>query len=135
LISSRAGDCDVAISSSGVSVLAGGLIFLTANAVIRARHANATLSDFAWLAGHLTGPGLAGIAEEIWTGPASGSMQGMYRLARNGKVVFYEILTLTKRTAASRSDSNISALISPVGKKRATRPVSAAEGHTHRSAS
>jgi len=79
------------------SVLAGCLIFLTGNAGIRAQHANATLSDFAWLVGRWTGPGLGGTSEEIWTGPGGGSMQGMYRLLRDGKIVFYEILTLTEK--------------------------------------
>jgi hypothetical protein len=78
-------------------MLAGCLILLSGSSVIRAQHATATLSDFAWLAGHWTGPGLAGAAEETWTGPAGGSMLGMYRLVREGKVVFYEILTLTEK--------------------------------------
>jgi hypothetical protein len=54
----------------------------------------ATMSDVAWLAGHWSGPALGGEAEEIWSPPKAGSMMGMYRLVRDGKVVFYELLTL-----------------------------------------
>jgi hypothetical protein len=62
-----------------------------------AQDAKATLSDFTWLVGHWSGPGLGGTSEEMWTTPADGSMPGMFRLVRDGKVVFYELLTLTER--------------------------------------
>lgn len=55
---------------------------------------HATMSDVAWLAGHWVGPALGGEAEEIWSPPKAGSMMGMYRLVRDGKVVFYELQTL-----------------------------------------
>jgi Domain of unknown function (DUF6265) len=55
---------------------------------------HATISDLARLAGHWVGPALGGEAEEIWSPPKAGSMMGMYRLVRNGKVVFYELQTL-----------------------------------------
>jgi len=56
----------------------------------------ATLSDMAWLAGHWAGPALGGEAEEIWSPPKADAMMGMYRLVRDGKVVFYELLTLVQ---------------------------------------
>ena len=56
----------------------------------------ATISDMAWLAGHWVGPALGGEAEEIWSPPKAGSMMGMYRLVRDGKVVFYELQTLVQ---------------------------------------
>jgi hypothetical protein len=59
-----------------------------------AKSPHATVSDVAWLAGHWVGPGLGGEAEEIWSPPNAGSMMGMYRLISDGKVVFYELLTL-----------------------------------------
>jgi len=56
----------------------------------------ATMSDMAWLAGHWVGPALGGEAEEIWSPPKGGSMMGMYRLVRDGEVVFYELQTLVE---------------------------------------
>jgi hypothetical protein len=61
-----------------------------------AKSPHATISDVAWLAGHWVGPALGGEAEEIWSPPKAGSMMGMYRLVRDGKVVFYELLTLVQ---------------------------------------
>ena len=62
-----------------------------------AQDAKATLSDFAWLAGQWSGPAMGGTSEEMWTAPAGGAIQGMFRLLKDGKVVFYELLTLTER--------------------------------------
>jgi hypothetical protein len=56
----------------------------------------ATMSDVDWLAGHWVGPALGGEAEEIWSPPKAGTMMGMYRLVRDGRVVFYELLTLVQ---------------------------------------
>ena len=56
----------------------------------------ATIADMAFLAGHWTGPALGGTSEEIWSPPAHGTMMGMYRLLRDGKPVFYELLTLVE---------------------------------------
>lgn len=56
----------------------------------------ATLSAMAWLAGHWVGPALGGEAEELWSPPRAGSMMGMYRLVRDNKVVFYELMTLVE---------------------------------------
>ena len=61
-----------------------------------AKSPHATMSDVAWLAGHWVGPALGGEAEEIWSPPKAGSMMGMYRLVRDGKVVFYELLALVQ---------------------------------------
>jgi hypothetical protein len=61
-----------------------------------AKSPEATLADMAWLAGHWAAPALGGEAEEIWSPPKAGSMMGMYRLVRDGKPVFYELLTLVE---------------------------------------
>jgi hypothetical protein len=61
-----------------------------------AKSPQATIADMAWLAGHWVGPALGGEAEEIWSPPSGGSMMGMYRLVREGKPVFYELMTLTE---------------------------------------
>ncbi len=56
----------------------------------------ATLGDMAWLAGSWTGEGLGGQVEEIWSPPQAGAMMGMFRLLRDGKTVFYELMTLVE---------------------------------------
>ena len=56
----------------------------------------ATLHDMRWLAGRWTASALGGETEETWSGPAGGAMMGMFRLLKDGKVVFYELLTLVE---------------------------------------
>lgn len=58
--------------------------------------AKATIADMAWFAGRWTGNGLGGVTEETWSAPAGSAMMGMFRLAKEGKVVFYEFLTLVE---------------------------------------
>lgn len=60
----------------------------------------ATLADVDWLAGHWVGHALGGEAEEIWSTPKAGAMMGMYRLVRDGKVVFYEMQTLVQEAGS-----------------------------------
>jgi Domain of unknown function (DUF6265) len=48
----------------------------------------ATIGDMAWLAGHWTGEALGGVSEE------------MYRLVKNGKPVFYELLTIVEENGS-----------------------------------
>lgn len=54
----------------------------------------ATLSEVAWLTGHWRGPALGGTSEEVWSAPEANSMMGMYRLMKDGQVVFYEIMSM-----------------------------------------
>lgn len=54
----------------------------------------ATIASVAWLSGRWQGEGLGGAAEETWSEPAGGSMVGYFRLVRDDKPVFYEIMTL-----------------------------------------
>lgn len=63
------------------------------------------LEAVAWLAGHWVGEGLGGWNEEMWSPPAAGSMMGVYRHIRDGRVVFYEFMTL-----AMRGDTLVNAL-------------------------
>ena len=56
----------------------------------------ATLKDVAWLEGKWTGPGLGGQAEDLWSSPAAGAMPGIFRLVKDGKVVFYELMTMVE---------------------------------------
>lgn len=54
----------------------------------------ATIADMAFLAGAWTGTGLGGFSEEVWSKPQAGVMMGTYRLIKDGKPVFYEMLWL-----------------------------------------
>jgi hypothetical protein len=59
--------------------------------------AAATLAAMEWLAGRWVGTALGGESEEVWSAPAGGAMMGMYRLVKDGKPVFYELLTLVEQ--------------------------------------
>ena len=52
----------------------------------------ATLADIELLVGHWKGDFLDATAEELWLPAAGGSMLGVYRLYKEGKIVFYEIM-------------------------------------------
>ena len=57
----------------------------------------ASLTDMAWLAGSWSGTGFGGVNEEMWSKPNGGSMVGTYRLIKDGKAVFYEMMMLVER--------------------------------------
>lgn len=61
----------------------------------RGTAADDPLEAMSWLAGHWVGDGLGGWNEELWSPPSGGSMMGVYRHIRDGRVVFYEFITLT----------------------------------------
>lgn len=54
----------------------------------------ARVADLAWLSGTWTGEGLGGAIDEVWSEVRGGTMVGYFRLVRDGKPVFYELLTL-----------------------------------------
>lgn len=54
----------------------------------------AQVADFAWLTGRWIGEGLGGDVEESWSDAAGRAMVGYFRLVKDGKPVFYEIMTL-----------------------------------------
>lgn len=54
----------------------------------------ATLADVAWIAGQRRAEAWGGIAEEVWSPPLGNSMVGMFRLVKDGKVAFYELMTI-----------------------------------------
>ena len=56
----------------------------------------ATADELSWLTGRWTGDGLGGTTEESWSAPAGGTMIGTFRLVKDGKPVFYELLTITQ---------------------------------------
>ena len=62
--------------------------------------AAAKLDAMKWLVGRWVGSALGGDVEEIWSAPQGGAMMGMYRLVRDGKPVFYELLTLVEENGS-----------------------------------
>lgn len=56
----------------------------------------ATMSDVQWIQGHWTGEALGGQVEEIWSAPLGNSMMGSFKLVHDGKVKFYEIITISE---------------------------------------
>jgi hypothetical protein len=57
----------------------------------------AKIADMKWLAGHWVGEAFGGTAEELWAEPVGDTMAGMYRLHKQGKTIFYEILTVSEK--------------------------------------
>jgi hypothetical protein len=89
------------ISSGGATLAAQEMPFekRTANTLTAAPGVPsppASLNDLAWFAGRWTGSGLGGTCEETWSAPAGGAILGTFRLIRDGRAVFYEILTFTE---------------------------------------
>jgi hypothetical protein len=60
----------------------------------------ASLEAMAWIAGTWRGAASGGESEETWGIPNGGSMLGMYRLTKDAKPVFYELLALTEENGS-----------------------------------
>ena len=55
------------------------------------------LQKCAWIAGSWSGEALGGQFEETWNRPSGPGMMGMFKLVRDGKVSFYELLTIVPK--------------------------------------
>ena len=60
----------------------------------------ARIADVAWIAGHWRGETFGGMGEEMWSPPFGGSMMGMYKMVKDGAVVFYEFLTIVEESCS-----------------------------------
>lgn len=56
----------------------------------------ATLDEMAWFVGQWTTEALGGTVDEVWSAPIGGAMVGLFRLAQDGRPVFYELMTLNE---------------------------------------
>ena len=56
-----------------------------------------SIDNFAWIAGHWRGEALGGKFEETWNSSLGGEMIGMFKLVKDKKVMFYEILTIVPK--------------------------------------
>lgn len=54
------------------------------------------LSQIEWVAGKWEGEALGGKFEEVWGKPSGNSIMGMFKLVRDGEVVFYEFITIVE---------------------------------------
>jgi len=52
------------------------------------------IEQLAFMAGHWRGEGFGATVEEIWSEPLAGTMVGSFRLVKDGKVEFYELMVL-----------------------------------------
>lgn len=56
----------------------------------------ASIADVSWIAGNRKAVALGGVCEEFWTVPMGTSMVGLFRFVKDGKVVFYELMTIAE---------------------------------------
>jgi hypothetical protein len=56
----------------------------------------AEIGDVAWIAGSWEGEAFGGSAEETWSSPRAGTMIGMFRIIKDGRPGFYEILCISE---------------------------------------
>jgi hypothetical protein len=56
----------------------------------------ATLDDVSWLVGSWTGDAFGSSFEEVWNPSSAGSMVGMWKLMKDGEVVFYELMLIVE---------------------------------------
>ncbi len=56
----------------------------------------AKLANVSWMQGAWTGTGFGSDVEEVWSGPRGSCMMGMCRITQGGKVLFFEILTISE---------------------------------------
>jgi hypothetical protein len=67
------------------------LVFLcTASFQVTAESQHSDIKVLRWFSGSWKGEAFGGIAEETWSQPVGGTMTGMFRLIKNGKVAFSE---------------------------------------------
>jgi len=60
----------------------------------------ARIADVSWIAGHWRGEAFGSMAEEVWSPPFGGSMMGMFKMVKDGAVVFYEFLTIVEESGS-----------------------------------
>lgn len=58
--------------------------------------AKARIGEVAWLAGRWIGEFSGGTGEEVFAPPAGDSMLGMFRLVKDGRIVFSELITIVE---------------------------------------
>ncbi len=67
-----------------------------------AQRPSATIQDAAWLVGRWVGEGFGGELEETWSAPAGGQMIGHFRMVREGRPIFYELVLIEEHSGGLR---------------------------------
>lgn len=80
------------LALTGIAVALSSMTLLNRKATVQPDKFD--INNYTWLAGHWTGDGFGGTSDEVWSMPAAGVMMGVYRNIQNGKVAFYEFITL-----------------------------------------
>jgi hypothetical protein len=57
---------------------------------------NSLIEKARWLVGSWSGEGMGGKCEEVWFPPVDGTMMCMFRFIKDGKIGFYEFITLSE---------------------------------------
>lgn len=83
------------IAGAVLSLVAAGLAALAAPRI--EAHAKPSLADLAFLVGEWRSESEGALLEEHWSGPAAGSLMGMFRWVQGGKVALYEFLVIEER--------------------------------------
>ena len=61
-----------------------------------------TIEEAGWLTGRWVGEGFGGQLEETWSAPVGGQMIGHFRMVRDGRPVFYELVLLEEHGGGLR---------------------------------
>lgn len=59
------------------------------------------IEELSWIAGHWRGEAFGGVLDEVWLPPFGESMLGTFKLVKEGKDDFMEILTISETEAGS----------------------------------
>lgn len=62
----------------------------------------AAIADAAWLAGRWTGEGMGGTLSQGMSDPVGGQMAGYFTLAKDGKVVFHQLVLFEEHAGSLR---------------------------------
>jgi Domain of unknown function (DUF6265) len=71
-------------------------IFVFLSGAAFSQEAERKLADISWMAGSWQAENSWGLSEETWGKPMGDSMLGMYKLVKDGKVAFYEIMIIVE---------------------------------------
>jgi hypothetical protein len=61
---------------------------------------SADLRAVAWISGHWRGEAFGGTTEEVWTPPLGGTMMCAFKLVVEGRVTFYELVTIAEEDSS-----------------------------------
>lgn len=101
-MSSRRQVTTLRISSTSQCFAISALCFLVSLAsgtrTLAEQIGSASLGDLSWIAGNWVGSEGETVIQEQWSSPEGNSMMGMFRLIEDGKVVFYEFMSIEQET-------------------------------------